>query len=271
MIIRQEGSDYIFIRQHEHARLAGWLAALWGNDLIPPAPEPCYALILAVTLHDVGWRPLDQDPVWDQDASSPYDFTNEPLDRKLPQYHAGIDFVEALDPYAALLCSRHYTSFFPPAATTSPGETQNFVTAEMVRQSQLRDTLRKTGRQTELSREDFDLGLLKLWDHLSLYVAVNQPGTAKSQEHPWYQEGFPPTYMTMDDYLAQRQGDLIQFSASWASGREIALTPFPLRASLPYALTIRQVTRQAIAQHGFETAYHQAKASIQVISYIPSK
>ncbi|NIL97812.1 MAG: DUF3891 family protein, partial [Planctomycetales bacterium] len=90
------------------------------------------------------------------------------------QYVAGIDQIGLTDPYAALLCSRHYASFFPSDRLAALGaDAARFVAGERSRQEGLKDALAHSGRTAELQRADPDLALLKLWDHLSLYVALN--------------------------------------------------------------------------------------------------
>jgi hypothetical protein len=269
MIVRQEGSDFVLIQQHEHARLAGWLAASWGNDRMSPLAKPRHALVLATTLHDIGWQALDDNPIWDEDTAGPYTFVNETVQRKLPQYRAGIDLIEAEDPYAGLLCSRHYTSFFlPDVAAKSGDETRLFVAAESGRQKRLRETLQAHGRDSELSREDFDLALLKLWDHISLYVCLNRPATPRGEEHPWYRDGFQPIYPDYASFLLQNPEEKMRFIACWENKKEVSLRPFPLRDSMPYALSYRQVSRKAVARLGFGSAYHKTEVLTQVITFV---
>ncbi|GEM_PF-251859 len=257
MIIRETATGFTCITQHDHAQLSGWLAAVWGNPDIP-CPAAGGPLVLASALHDVGWIPIDQRPRWNERTSQPYSFRDEPLARKLPQYTAGVDLVARHDPYAALLCSMHYTSFMPSGGNNLSPETAAYLQNEHARQTQLRKTLTQTGRKADVARAEHDLSLLKLWDHISLYVALNEPGASKTREHPWYRDGFPPTAL-------QPGGDPVRFMARWLDKSRIALQPFPLRAKLPYALPYRQVPKAEIEQHGLERAFQNSPIQIQVI------
>jgi hypothetical protein len=49
----------IIIPQSEHARLAGFIAQLWGNAQVNPPPVDPAAFTLGVTLHDRGYGHLD--------------------------------------------------------------------------------------------------------------------------------------------------------------------------------------------------------------------
>ena len=49
--------------QLEHARLAGAIAAAWGNDRVPRPPLPFDSVIRGVREHDRGYGELDNDPI----------------------------------------------------------------------------------------------------------------------------------------------------------------------------------------------------------------
>jgi hypothetical protein len=266
MIVRETPTHFICVTQHDHAQLSGWLAAHWGNeDLLVLSGEPQHlrSLLLAAALHDLGWIPLDQSPHWNEKDRRPYSFMDEPLARKIPQYHAGVDFITAADPYAGLLCSMHYASFFPPKALETLGpEAVDYVELEQRRQGNIHLILSAAGRNEQISLAEHDLGLLKLWDHLSLYVALNEPGCAKEDEHPWYRDGFPPTALTPGS-------EPVRFTAQWLDEVRIALHPFPLRATLSYPLLHRQVAKRDIEIWGFGAAYQQARVLVQNIAFQP--
>jgi len=49
--------------QAEHSRLAGAIAAVWGNDDIERPPLPFKSFVWGVTVHDRGYGELDDDPL----------------------------------------------------------------------------------------------------------------------------------------------------------------------------------------------------------------
>jgi hypothetical protein len=56
-------TDPIVIPQYEHSRLAGLLAALWGNDAFARPAIDFDAFVKGVTLHDWGYGNLDNLPI----------------------------------------------------------------------------------------------------------------------------------------------------------------------------------------------------------------
>lgn len=276
MIVREQTDRYVLIHQHDHAKLSGTLATCWGNESIPAPPPPNAGLMLATALHDVGWMPLDHHPRWNEAEGRPFSFVDEPLERKLPAYVAGVDRVSAEDAYAGLLCSRHYTSFFPPEAVRRLGDqAAQYVAGERARQKQLQRSLREVGRQPELARADFDLALLKLWDNLSLYVALNEPGTSKEREHPWYRDGFSLTHQDWAAFQGDQEegrssgGGAIRFQACWIDQGRVALRPFPLRKPVALCLRYQAVEKASIESLGFAAACSQAPPEVLVVRIVP--
>jgi hypothetical protein len=176
--------------------------------------------------------------------------------------------VAAQDAFAGLICSLHYTSFFSDSEQEDPGTlARDFVEMEQKRQHRLRDALRQQGREVELSREAFSLQLLKLWDDLSLYVALNEPGTPKAGEHPWYREGFRPTRLDPEGYPDPSRA--LQFQAYWLDERRVALDPFPLRSPLPYPLPYRRVSRAALTADDLARALAERPVEHLVVESVP--
>lgn len=262
MIVREREREFVMITQHDHALLAGWFAALWGNSRVAPPPEPKGPLCLAAALHDVGWIALDRRPEWNEEENRPYTFYDLPHLTKLPGRRAGVDRVEQEDAYAALLCSLHYPGLFPDYMHEQP-EVVAFTTAEEERQARLAAALRAAGRAQELERVDHDLQLLRLWDEMSLFVAMNEPGVGKGDDHPWFRDGFKPVVPAPDG------SGPIRFHARWLDVRHVAFDPFPLRDSLAYPLHYRLVEKVAVDRVGFPTAYQEASQCMQVIEFVP--
>lgn len=272
MIIRPFTNGYICIQQHDHAKLSGWLAASWGNTRVPPNDTSQNALVLATAMHDIGWVQIDAEPHWNESKNQPSSFQDEPIARRVNRYTNGIDQVAQEDPYAALLCSRHYTSFFSPENLAQLGEPAiTFVAHEKKRQVALAETLSNEERGAELARADYDLTLLKLWDHISLFVGLNTPGASKAEEHPWYREGFQPIYLSYPDYKAGDPSTQVSFQACWLDTRQISLEPFPFPRPLTCILPYRQVMLEVIDAIGYPAAYQHALPQTQIIQFIEPK
>ena len=60
----------IVVEQREHARLAGMLAQMWGNDAFDSPRLPIASFIAGVCFHDRGYDALDTDPIPDVDEAT---------------------------------------------------------------------------------------------------------------------------------------------------------------------------------------------------------
>ena len=90
MIRRDSGNDWLLISQVEHARLAGDLAAAWGNEQVPALPV-ADQLVRAVRDHDNGWWRWEQSPEIDPAAGWPRNFTEMPATTAAPIWSASIE------------------------------------------------------------------------------------------------------------------------------------------------------------------------------------
>ena len=89
MIVRERGASFLLFGQHEHALVAGEFARRWGKR-----PWPFESTLYAVANHDLAWRELDGEVLWNGEKDRPYSFMDYPLDLKLPAQRRGIDLVE---------------------------------------------------------------------------------------------------------------------------------------------------------------------------------
>src|SRR5687768_8556541 len=76
MICRETNDGWLLISQVDHARLAGDLAAAWGNETVPGLPLAEW-LVPAIRDHDEGWRNWEAAPTV-TDEGRPRPFTEMP-------------------------------------------------------------------------------------------------------------------------------------------------------------------------------------------------
>jgi len=178
VIVREEGDELVLVRQTDHALLSGWLAAAWQA---PPwqAPRPYDSCVAAARLHDLPWAAFDETLPCRPDGR-PFSFHEVARATTTRLYVIGLDALEAIDPYASLLASLHFSGFFtnhwgwradfqPPPLGGEEGEAVGaFVEHEVRRQRQLRDRL---GVDAVDDRE-LRCGYLwlQLWDRISLDI-----------------------------------------------------------------------------------------------------
>ena len=177
MIVRETPDSFVLVRQHDHAQASGVFAEHWAEG-----PRPYRSTLYAVANHDVAWRGLDREVRWNEKTGRPYAFTDYPPEPKVAAYGAGVDLVEATDPYAACLCSMHYEKLVREFGR-SEAEAR-FAEAEARRQARLREGM----TEEEARNLDRNLSFLRLCDGLSLFVCLNEPG-GQGQPPP-YPEGF---------------------------------------------------------------------------------
>ncbi|MBW3541246.1 MAG: DUF3891 family protein [Planctomycetes bacterium] len=104
MIRRDADGQWLLISQVEHARLAGELAAVWGNEDVAALPMP-HALVPAVIRHDVGWQTWEARPTIEAAHGRPRSFTEMPMNEACRIWSRSIDCCASIDPALQL---RHW-------------------------------------------------------------------------------------------------------------------------------------------------------------------
>ncbi len=171
--MREKPDFYVIIKQHDHGLVSGEFARHWAEK-----PRPLASTLYAIANHDVGWQGLDASVRWSEESGRPYSFTNYPTEPKLLAYTGGLDLLETRDPYAACLCSMHYSALVGGSEVEA-----RFRESEAGRQRRIKGTM----NEEELGNLEHNFRLLQLCDDLSLFVCLNEPGR---NDHPWYRDGF---------------------------------------------------------------------------------
>ncbi|MFQ5689744.1 MAG: DUF3891 family protein [Gemmatimonadota bacterium] len=218
--IRRDG-HLRFIRQHEHALLSGQLAAAWCGPGREAEPLP-FEVVFAVALHDLSWRKLDATPRVDPALGRPPSFYEIPLDERLAAYSAGLDEVERIHPYAALLASLHYASF-PELRAVDP-----FQSGERERRDRLRRAL-DLGPEDE-GRVQHHLAFLRLFDNLSLFLCLTPPAAACEELPDW-----------VDACRHSSAPDGATIHLTWVGDEVVHVDPFPFRAPLAAGVRYREL------------------------------
>ncbi len=97
--------QFWLISQDDHAKLAGEMAAAFGNDYYARASRG-QRTIIGVAMHDAGW-PLHDDQPELNDQGLPADVFETTVERGATVWEASAARAEAVDPYAGLLVSIH--------------------------------------------------------------------------------------------------------------------------------------------------------------------
>lgn len=126
MIVQEQGTELLVIRQTDHALLAGFFARQWGNDLFT-RPEPFESFCVAAEEHDNGWREWEMVPSIDPVTFLPYTFMSIPTEEHIALYERGLSRLVAADPYAGLLACTHIEQLYDHTRATIPGYSAKYV------------------------------------------------------------------------------------------------------------------------------------------------
>ncbi|MFC4766276.1 DUF3891 family protein [Effusibacillus consociatus] len=255
MIVHERDHDFIMIRQHDHAQVSGEAAKHWKTEFFPGF-ERHEDVILGIYQHDRAWIELDDTPLWNDRNHVPYSFVDFPSSLKLTFYRKGIDEVEVINPYAGLLCSLHYASFFEN--DTHPAG-QEFLRSERKRQQGLVQRLHLHG--ATMDELQFHFRLLQFCDNLSLYLCLNEPGVSKSDEFPWYRNGFSGS-----DQFSFTKNRVIM--AHWIDKERVSLSPSPFEKEVQVSLMTKAVDKERIKVVGIAQAYQDAAWTERKVSFV---
>lgn len=243
MIIRKKGDTFIFIEQNHHAHVAANIIASWQEAFLLDDPLR-ESVLYAIKNHDVGWDYFDQEPFWNDAKNAPYAFTDFPLLSKLIIYTYGVDVVEAVDPYAAALCSAHYSTFLNK-------HTRKEVLLYLTKEAKRREQILK--EYTNVTEKGFGkhLALLQLADNLSLFICLHESGNSDERRHPFFKHGIPySTDLGFGD-------DVIQ--PTWIAKNTLRLSGLPLANPITIKLQEKMILIDDIHQNGLLHTYLQAE------------
>jgi hypothetical protein len=263
MIIQDQDSQLVLIRQTDHATLAGFLARHWGNEMFR-RPEPFASFCLAASEHDNGWTEWEMCPGVDPVSFTPYTFLSIPTAEHMELYRRGIERVVKVDHYAGLLVSLHCAYLYDRSRATLPGFSAKYVKSNeslmvsdfvqrlRLQQLRLKVDLRANASVKDLAEEKViqaNLKRLEALDCLSLYFSQAPLG-----EHVI--DGVP-----VDDSGREADWELRPEGENCAT-----LSPYPFdRDPLDISLLARRVTKRPYTgSEDFQKATSQA-------SYFPIK
>jgi hypothetical protein len=106
VIVLEEAASLCLVTQHDHARLAHDILALWTADGLPTHPLR-EDLLLAVAEHDNGWREVDSAPLLRVDTGWPCDFRDYPAAERQRVWRLAVDRLASREPHVAYLVLLH--------------------------------------------------------------------------------------------------------------------------------------------------------------------
>lgn len=251
MIIREYPLHFTCIEQHHHAYLSKQIISHWKDYFLNNDPfTPC--VLYAIEQHDVGWDYFDREPIWNDKAKRPYSFIDLPLRIKTVLYTNGVNVVEERNPYAAALCSAHYTKFLNKYDIP---EVQRYIDQEQLRQQRILQSF------PEIDEATFNkhLSILQLADNLSLFICLHEPGN-NEKRHRYFSKGIP-----ISKEIDHQNIGLIE--PFWQDEKTIKLKNLPSIDSFSVTIKEKTVTKKLIEENGFLPCYEEAAVSKRVIYF----
>lgn len=203
LVVERPHGRLRLVRQADHARIAGALAARWGNDRFSPSTPR--AAVVAADLHDEGWVEPDARPLLDTATGRPLNFLDIDLRHHAEFYGRAVALARQEDPYAALLVSMHWTGLYrgrwgwqSSLAFDPPEEMRGFLDDVVIEQQHAWVEMTEKAWDGSRSRRAFEAELwadyerLQVWDLLSLFVCradLSEPLHTQFTRVPQDQDG----------------------------------------------------------------------------------
>lgn len=237
MIVREQEDAFIMIDQHHHASISSQLYESIKEEFTIKQDHTRNSLRTAIDLHDVGWKPFDSSPMWNDEKNIPYDFITLPNTIKSVLYKNGVDIVAQENNYAALLCSHHYVRFLQK---DSNKYSKQFIQSEKQRQMNIINTFNSFHNNSFSAHYE----LLQFFDNLSLFICLHEMEPSNEDIHFFFKNGIklPELY----------GGGIIQLN--WINNRITLDTPI---FAEPVSINLRQkaVTKTEINEVGIINAW----------------
>ena len=233
MVSPIEGSRFLVVLQIDHSRVAGLLAAHWGNHDFAP-PHPYNSMVLAAQEHDNGWWDWETKPTLNPQGY-PLDYINSAKFLRgiwLGFYRHGIQRVTEIDPYAGYVVSMHGEGLLTQGMGLLPympdyledAEVQKFVQEQKAFRRELLETLRRHEAYKDvISEEHFwtNFKLMEVYDQFAQFVCNRYPFNSTQRKN-----GPTPTLSNTPVPVGPGRADVIM-NVAVQDETHATVTPFP--------------------------------------------
>jgi len=196
MVCPYDDSRVLLILQTDHSRIAGLLAAHWGNDQFARL-QPYSSMVLAAQEHDSGWWDWEIKPsVNEQGYPSDYIGSIKHLGQRvwLDLYRRAIGRIAARDLYAAYFISMHGEALLTkgmgllpsmPDYTGDPA-VQEFIAQQKELRAGWLPTLQKNQALTGVATEKHlwtNFNLMEVFDQFAQFVCNRYPFNSQARKN----------------------------------------------------------------------------------------
>jgi hypothetical protein len=196
MVGRYDDSHLLLVLQVDHSRVAGLLAAHWGNDEFVQ-PRPFDSMVVAAQEHDSGWWDWEIKPTLNEDGYPPdYIGSVRHLGGTvwLDFYRHGIARVAEQDLYAGYIVSMHGDGLLTqgmgllpnmPDYTSQP-PVQKFLAEQKQVRTDLLAQIRRQPEYREVATDDHlwtNYKLMEVYDQLGQFVCNRYPFNSAARKN----------------------------------------------------------------------------------------
>jgi hypothetical protein len=253
MIVRKQANDeLVLIGQTDHSRLAGQLAAHWGNANFA-VPDPYDSMVRAAAFHDYGWLRYETSPLLNPRNNEPYAFLELPIGAtQLESYQWALDWLSSIDRYAGLIVKMHRTGLWQSRYNTIT-HPRGYVPTDL--SSEIHEFIRRNEKSQEQERASWNPGqlwinyrLMQVWDILALYFCCGDP----YEEHV---DPVPTSY-------SEKGG--VTLTIKPVGQRKVSFDPYPFDARpLSVQLFSKRLPKASYENAGeFHRAYFGAESEL---------
>ncbi|HKY06938.1 MAG TPA: DUF3891 family protein [Candidatus Binatia bacterium] len=196
MVCPYDDSRLLLILQTDHSRIAGLLAAHWGNDQFARL-RPYASMVLAAQEHDSGWWDWEIKPsVNDQGYPSDYIGSIKHLGQGvwLDLYRHAIERLAARDPYAAYFVSMHGEALLTQGMGLLPSmpdyrgdpAVQNFIAEQKAPRADWLSRLQGDPSRSQLLDEPhlwMNFKLMEVFDQFAQFVCNRYPFNSQARKN----------------------------------------------------------------------------------------
>jgi hypothetical protein len=245
-----DDSRTLLALQIDHSRVAGFLAAHWGNKDFA-RPEPYCSVVLAAGEHDIGWWEWEMCPSTLNDNGYPLDYHDGSLkylgQLRLDFYKNAVDRVAQRDPYAAMLMAMHGVALmnagygkysYPPDRTSDP-RVKAYVDHQEAVRLKLLTQLRQSERFKPYTSDEHvwtNYEYMEVFDQLAQFVCNRYPLNSKARK-------LGPSNTLNDVDVPTRHGrKAAKIAIDPVGTNKAVLRPYPFDVDpLPVSFTARLV------------------------------
>jgi hypothetical protein len=268
MVCHYDDARLLLVLQVDHSRVAGLLAAHWGNaEFAEPWPYP--SMVLAAQEHDTGWWDWEIKPTLNERGYPPdYIGSIQHLGRGvwLDFYRDHIDRLAERDPYAGLIVLMHGEGLltqgkgllpYMPDYTPDP-LVREFLGGREMRRVELLESVRRSDEYREAATDEAiwtNFKLMEVFDQFAQFVCNRYPFNSTARRNG-------PTNTLSDTPAPVRPGrDDTTLTVDVQDETRAIVRPYPFDVDpLPITFPARLVPNRPYAsQEEFLRHYYRAE------------